>query len=546
MKKFLLLLLVSAPVLSFSQQLIPRSANNPTIGNIGFYEFQPRGYNPNGLYNYPLIIFLHGDGEKGNGTTQLPRVLSSSFPKLLSAGATMNFTVNDQPQAFVVLIPQLSPAYTTTWPSDYVTAMINYAKTNTRIDQNKIFLTGWSLGGGGAWLYPTGSLDSANLLAGIIPVSPSPDFRNLCNIAQGRVAVWAHHAVDDLSIPVDTTRYAVNTINNNCFPGIPALVTIYPSGGHGYVADAAYDTLNTIQYPNMFQWMAGTSRLNTPANNQFPVSAAGNDILINKPSTSTVLNGLASFDPNDVIVKYRWTVVSGPSSPQIAIQRPDFPSTSVTGLETGDYIFRLTVTDQFGVVTFDDVNVKVSDGTLPVDIVSFTGNNTGQTNILSWSIKNEINFSYFEVLHSTDGRAFRVIGKVVMNPDNGLKMYAFNDDNAIPGLNYYRLNMVDKDGKQKLSKIITIVNDNNQLFVIQTFPNPVKDRLNFVLDGVAGGKVEISVNDIQGRMLSSISIFKQQISWKGSIRVQHLDKGMYILNIKTADGKKQVSTFIKQ
>jgi len=547
MKKILLLLLVSAPVFSFSQQLIARTVNNP-LGNIGFYEFQPRGYNPAGSYNYPLIIFLHGSGEKGNGTTELPRVLSSSFPKLLNAGATMNFTVNGQAQAFLVLIPQLDPVYTTTWPNAYVTAMINYAKANLKIDQNKIFLTGWSLGGGGAWQYPSGSIDSANLLAGIIPVSPSPDFRNLCNIAQGRVAVWAHHAEDDLSIPADTTRYAIRGINN-CSPAIPALATYYPSGGHGYVADAAYDTLNTIQYPNMFQWMAGTSRLNTPATNLPPVARAGNDTIISKPSASTasaVLNGLASIDPNDVIVKYKWVVASGPSSPRLVIQRDSFPSTSVSGLETGNYIFRLTVTDQFGVITFDDVNFSVSEGTLPVDIVSFKGNNTGQTNTLLWSIKNEINFAYFEVLHSKDGREFRVIGKVAMNPDNGLKTYAFNDNEALPGLNYYRLNMVDKDGKQKLSKIITIINDNNQLFVIQKFPNPVKDRLNLVLDGVAGGTIKISVNDMQGRILSNTNILKQQVSWKGSIYVQHLDKGLYILNIQTADGKKQVSTFIKQ
>lgn len=551
MKKILLLLLVSAPVFSFSQQLIARSVNTPPIGNIGFYEFQPRGYNPAGSYNYPLIIFLHGAGEKGNGTTQLPKVLSSSFPKLLNAGATMNFIVNGQPQAFLVLIPQLdSLLYTTTWPNAYVTAMIDYAKANLKIDQDKIFLTGWSLGGGGAWQYPSGSIDSANLLAGIIPVSPSPDFRNLCNIAQGRVAVWAHHAVDDLSIPVDTTIYAVNAINNcSPAPAIRALVTIYPSGGHGYVADAAYDTLNNIQYPNMFQWMAGTSRLNTPANNLPPVARAGNDTIISKPSggtASAVLNGLASIDPNDVIVKYKWVVASGPSSPRLFIQRDSFPSTSVSGLETGNYIFRLTVTDQFGVITFDDVNVSVSEGTLPVDIVSFKGNNIGKANLLSWSVKNEINFDYFEVLHSKDGREFSVIGKVILNRDNGLKTYAFNDDKALPGLNYYKLNMVDKDGKQKLSKIITITNNDNQLFVIQKFPNPVKDKLNLVLDGVTGGTVNILVNDMQGRTLSNTTILKQQISWKGSINVQHLDKGLYILNIQTADGIKQVSTFIKQ
>src|SRR3989337_4507664 len=69
-------------------QLFPGSIQT-SHGKIGFYEFRPAGYNPDSSYHYPLIIFLHGVGERGNGTTDLPLVFAHALPKLLQKGATM-------------------------------------------------------------------------------------------------------------------------------------------------------------------------------------------------------------------------------------------------------------------------------------------------------------------------------------------------------------------------------------------------------------------------------------------------------------------------
>lgn len=326
-------------------------------GAIGFYEFKPPGYNADSTYEYPLIIFLHGVGERGNGTSELPMALLASFPKLLVAGATMQFTVDGRKHAFLVLLPQMSKQYIN-WQSFYVDEMIGYAKKNLRINKNKIFLTGWSLGGGGTWKYPTSSLDRANMLAGIIPVSPSPNYTDLCNISNASVAVWAHHAKDDRSVPVHFTKDAIQGIRV-CNPFIPPLVTYYTSGGHPFVANQAYDTLNKTHYPNIYQWMIGTSRSNDPATNLQPVPDAGNDTAIILPSVKTILNGQASFDPNDVITRYEWVLAAGPVSPRLHFKKPYFPVSEVSGLEPGNYIFRLKVTDQFGVTRSDDTKVSV-------------------------------------------------------------------------------------------------------------------------------------------------------------------------------------------
>lgn len=355
MKNFLLVVLVINPLITFAQ-LQPKSVNTDK-GRIGFYEFKPSGYHPDSSYKYPLIIFLHGIGERGNGTTELSMSLNSSFPRILVQGATMKFVVNGKQHAFLVLIPQMSKDYEN-WQNFYVDAMIDYAKKNLKIDENKIFLTGWSLGGGGAWKYATASLENAKLLAGIIPVSPAPDYTDLRNLSLGRVAVWAHHARDDASVPLHYTEDAIMGINQ-WSPAIPARITFYPSGGHPYVANWAYDTLNSVEYPNVYQWMIGTSRDNSKDRNVQPRSKAGNDSTVILPSTRTILDGSASYDSNDVIVHYSWSVVAGPVSPELSIKKPNFPYTEVSGLEPGTYIFRLTVTDEFNVTGSDEVSIRV-------------------------------------------------------------------------------------------------------------------------------------------------------------------------------------------
>src|SRR5215213_10151340 len=124
------------PVLSFSQQ-IPKSlvAANGTF--IGFWEYKPVDYTANPNRKYPLIIFLHGVGERGDGTTQLGYVLANAIPRYINAGHTMTFTYNGKTETFMVLSPQLRGDLWT-WPTFYVDEMIKYAKKNLRVDTNRI------------------------------------------------------------------------------------------------------------------------------------------------------------------------------------------------------------------------------------------------------------------------------------------------------------------------------------------------------------------------------------------------------------------------
>ncbi|MDF2189677.1 PA14 domain-containing protein [Paraflavitalea sp. CAU 1676] len=92
--------------------------------------------------------------------------------------------------------------------------------------------------------------------------------------------------------------------------------------------------------------------------NKGPVANAGADIVLNLPTSSTNLNGSASYDPDGTISAYQWTKLSGPA--QFTIASPKTATSALTGLAAGTYVFRLQVTDNKGATNEDDVTVTVN------------------------------------------------------------------------------------------------------------------------------------------------------------------------------------------
>ncbi len=181
-------------VLASGQQVAKSlTAANGTM--IGFYQYTPTDYNPTGE-KYPLIIFLHGMGERGNGTTDLYKVKNNAIPKYIDAGHKMRFFWNGKWQTFLVLSPQLSNNYGW-WYNFYTEEMINYAKANLNIDTNRISLVGLSLGGGGVWDYPGETPVKGRQLNAIAPCCPTCQTNTYCNLADAKLPIWAFHAIND-------------------------------------------------------------------------------------------------------------------------------------------------------------------------------------------------------------------------------------------------------------------------------------------------------------------------------------------------------------
>ena len=112
---------------------------------------------------------------------------------------------------------------------------------------------------------------------------------------------------------------------------------------------------------------------------------------------------------------------------------------------------------------------------LPVTILSFNAHYVSANNVkVSWSTTDEVNASYFDVERSSNSADFGVIAKVSASESNtSVHNYSVNDplNNVNSNIVYYRLRIVDKDGKYNYSKIIPVKLDqpeNN----ISVYPNP--------------------------------------------------------------------------
>src|SRR5450755_3756911 len=260
----------------FSQQ-VAKSIPNSTSpdGIIGFLQFTPSDY---GSQKHPLIVFLHGIGERGNGTTQINNVAANAIPKFCAAGASMRFTVAGVTSSFVVLSPQLSAALGY-WPTYYVKEMIAYAKANLQIDTNRIYVCGLSLGGGGIWRLITDTQNFDHTFDGTIAAAApvcgtqeETDADFCTTIGTNHLPVWAFHSMDDATVNVGATQHA-EILANMCGNTPASKFTYYQSGGHGGAWIHAYDTghitvpvvvngvvSNFTASPNLYEWFLSNTR----------------------------------------------------------------------------------------------------------------------------------------------------------------------------------------------------------------------------------------------------------------------------------------------
>ncbi|MEJ7768582.1 MAG: hypothetical protein WKF89_12270 [Chitinophagaceae bacterium] len=221
----------------------------------GFYSALPyRYYETN--KNYPLLIFVHGGGQIGNGNIDLPLVLNDGVPRLLAAKTfPPNFQVDGKNYSFIILAPQFKR-----YPSnEEVNVFIKYAKKFFRVDTTRIYMSGLSMGG-----IITSDIGAQHTLslAAIVPMAgvfSGSDINSKCQrIATGNLPVWAFHNSKDPSIDPKNSQNFVEGINIFS-PAIAARLTMFDTYGHDawtQAIDPAYKE-NGI---NIYEWMLQYSR----------------------------------------------------------------------------------------------------------------------------------------------------------------------------------------------------------------------------------------------------------------------------------------------
>ena len=251
----LLFLCMMQSLISFSQVQTPRYVSMTANSN-AYYEYLPQGYPEPGV-KYPVMIFLHGQGELGNGSpTSLPAVLRNGPPKLIANGTfPASFVSNGITYKFIVISPQFTirPYFTD------MDNIVNYTIANYNVDVNRVYVTGLSMGGGILWEFVGETVNRAQRIAAVLPVCGAsfPYPANVANIATANLPVWATHNSMDPTVPPSNTIDYVNLINARPVPPTPrAKMTIFPVANPQHDAwTKTYDPAFKEDNMNVYEWL---------------------------------------------------------------------------------------------------------------------------------------------------------------------------------------------------------------------------------------------------------------------------------------------------
>lgn len=235
------------------------------------------------------------------------------------------------------------------------------------------------------------------------------------------------------------------------------------------------------------------------------------------------------------------------SGNQISVTYAQYPTIFVNPLHTGSpktfaLLFRSNFSGANRIMDIVDMRYSKSPASaLPLDLLIIKAVAGVQKVNLLWSTENEINTKYFIVQRSKDAQAFDSIGSVNAASRSGRNNYNFPDYHPLDGISYYRLKMVDIDGRFKYSPVVS-VNRNDKNMSLEVYPNPVRDILKINHQPVTqNGGLRIVSSD--GKSLKNIIL--QNGVTNSSIDIRSLPPGPYMIQFRDGTSTK-TTEFIKE
>lgn len=192
---------------------------------------------------WPLLLFLHGAGERGD---DLALVARHGPLKLVRQGT--NFP-------FIIIAPQCPKGQH--WDNDVLTALLDRVVKQYAVDESRIYLTGLSMGGFGTW-----SLGAAHpeRFAALAPVCGGGETISItlaqhfdpAKLAQMKaMGVWAFHGGKDPTVLTDESERMVNTLKKAGCQDVK--LTIYPEAKHDSWTE-------TYANPKFYEWLLSHAR----------------------------------------------------------------------------------------------------------------------------------------------------------------------------------------------------------------------------------------------------------------------------------------------
>ena len=205
--------------------------------------FLPKGYKAKSAKRWPLILFLHGAGERGS---DISKVTVHGPPKIVSSRP-------DFP--FILVSPQCPDGRI--WERESLLGLLDEVIRKYGVDKSRVYLTGLSMGGYGTWNL---GLAYPERFAAIAPICGGGELIHAL-LAQGEkgaalksLGVWAFHGAKDPVVPVQESERMISLLKH---VGVTDLqLTVYPDAEH----DSWTQTYNNQE---LYDWFLRHQRKST-------------------------------------------------------------------------------------------------------------------------------------------------------------------------------------------------------------------------------------------------------------------------------------------
>ena len=184
--------------------------------------------------SWPLLLFLHGSGERGD---DLDLVTIHGPPKLIKEGKKF---------PFIVVSPQCPTDHR--WQAVTLSALLDEIDKNYKVDEDRIYVTGLSMGGFGTWSL---AAYTPHRFAAIMPICGGGE--TVWTKQFPHLPVWVFHGAMDKAVPLRRSEELVASLKKR--GGNPKF-TIYP--------DAEHDSwTETYANPKVYEWLLQQKRVAT-------------------------------------------------------------------------------------------------------------------------------------------------------------------------------------------------------------------------------------------------------------------------------------------
>lgn len=184
-----------------------------------------------------------------------------------------------------------------------------------------------------------------------------------------------------------------------------------------------------------------------------------------------------------------------------------------------------------------------SAAALPATFLKYNASFNGNTTLVTWSTAKEIDVAHYEIQRSADGKTFTKLGELNPNNGSGVYDYQYTDQQPLKGWSYYKVVIVDRDGKTLFSPVFKAFDNAGKLAIIKTITQ--SSQIILQLQGGEAQEAGLQVVSSAGQLVQKAMRHIDAGNSFLTINTGSFGSGIYYIKLITAAGPPVITSFIK-